>query len=100
MPLYLCIIWIIPHASILTYHLDYPQCFYIYISSGLSTMPLFLHIKCSNNLGPKYLSDLITVNKPIQLLQSADLVFLDMPRKEQVTYGGRAFLLRITTSLE
>ncbi len=52
---------------------------------------LLISLKWLNNLAPKYLSDLISIHKPTWHLWSTDSVLLDMPRIEQVTFGGRAF---------
>ncbi len=60
------------------------------VKERISFKILLISFKCFNNLAPKYLSDLISIHKPTRHLRSADSVLLDMPRIEQVTYGGRA----------
>jgi len=52
---------------------------------------LLTTFKCIHKLAPIYLCDFIKVHTPTQSLWSADLFLLDIPRIEQVTYGGRAF---------
>ncbi len=61
------------------------------VEEKISFKILLITFKCLNNLAPKYLSDLISIHKPTRHLWSPDSVLLDMPRIEQVTYGGRAF---------
>ncbi len=61
------------------------------VKERISFKMVLITFKCLNNLAPKYLSDLISIHKPTWHIRSADSVLLDMPRIEQVTYGGRAF---------
>ncbi len=61
------------------------------VKERISFKIVLITFKCLNNLAPKYLSDLISIHKPTRHLRSADSVLLDIPRIEQITYGGRAF---------
>ncbi len=71
--------------------LELVKLYWLLVKERIFFKILLITFKCLNNLAPKYLNDLISIHKPTQHLRSADSVLLDMPRIEQVTYGGRAF---------
>ena len=52
---------------------------------------LLIAFKCIHKLAPRYLCELIHIHQPSRNLRSSSQCLLEVPRIEQVTYGGRAF---------
>ena len=47
--------------------------------------------KAINDLGPRYLKELLTPHQPTRNLRSQDKMLLEVPRTNLITYGDRAF---------
>lgn len=52
---------------------------------------LTLTYKCLNNMGPRYLAELLDIHVPERELRSCDTLMLNVPKTRLKSYGDRAF---------